>query len=142
MIVSSAPLTLRKLYTFNTIERLSSPQQWNLNKFIRGRATLAWKDGNLEDAESVPEYPLAFYLFTALPRGRAPDADSSMWIAKRFLDGAQDAGIIANDGPGYLRATTVVSAQDMETLPYGIGAVYAGVLTDKYRIPAWDFDYA
>ena len=141
---SSHTFEMKNHYTFNTIEHMSKPEQRNLNRMVRAQAANAWRAGLLENTAVALldlDGPYVFYLYTALPKGHAPDADSGMWIAKRFLDGATDAGIIQDDGPRYLAGTMVIQPVELRIFPIGRSVVYAGLLTNEFTLPEWGIAY-
>ena len=123
-IYASSPIEMKELYTFNRIQGMAKPTQWSLAKHIRSKARAAWRD-----VEKGTLGCHTFELVTALREGKAnvaPDADSGIWVAKRILDGAIDAGVIPDDSPLYVASVHIVAATFVKLDPR-VRVSYVGV---------------
>ena len=105
---ASDTIEMRSLYTFNNISRMPKPAQWSLAKHVRGQAANAWRRAGVPRLDGRWD----FVVYTAVRTGSgiAPDADSGMWVAKRILDGAVDAGVIPDDSPRFVAGVHVHAA--------------------------------
>lgn len=112
-IYASEPIEMKHMHTFNSIIRMPKPAQWNLAKHIRDQARHAWA------AADVPRIlgRWDFVVYTAVRGGigaALPDADSGLWVAKRILDGAVDAGVIPDDSPRYVAGVHIHAAAHLD----------------------------
>ena len=137
----SGNVSLKRAWTFNDLEYMPRNRKFSINRNIRKLACEAWSksEGSLS---SLGPPPYAFVLGAAVNQymgmQRMRDTDASMWISKRFLDGAQDMGIIPDDGPEIISSVTVLLPVVMDfggdmTHTY----VYNGAFVAPFLEPDW-----
>ena len=113
-------------YSYNAMIHSHRKVQMGSTANLRRRARDCWIDG---DKYKDPVYPAVFEMHVTYPhRVTVGDADSTMWVAKCFLDGLVDAGIIPDDSPQYI-AKVINHAPIQGQMGELDAAAYLGVLS-------------
>ena len=132
MIISDT-IYVRRLFLFNRVTRLSKAEQNTLSKNLRKESCRAWSHPAEFKIRVELKYPLKFSFSTFVNVTETlPDVDSGMWVAKRMLDGAVDAGVILDDTPEYISRVIINAPVFTDAIhPSKQGSYIATLVSDR-----------